>query len=60
MTRKDYELIARTIRGLTINEDDRRYVAKCFAADLATDSGFNAMGNRRFDTDKFLKACDAA
>lgn len=50
MTRKDYELIAATIRRCDISYADTDEVARTFAADLA-------QTNPRFDPDRFLEAC---
>lgn len=51
MTRKDFELIADRIGGMTyLNETDRATVAHDFAEILATT-------NPRFNRETFLKAC---
>lgn len=51
MTRKDYELIAATIREIPAFPS-KRIVAEEFATALAGT-------NPRFDRDRFLKACGA-
>jgi len=54
MIRKDFEVIARVIRGLDFfgaaGEADRLMVARAFARELS-------YTNPRFDADKFLAAC---
>lgn len=58
MTRKDFELIARTIKALTEGENDqlgqvqKRFTAWRFAEALREHSG-----NSSFDGERFLKAC---
>ena len=56
MTRKDFELIARTIKGLPTRdvepEDTRTTVARMFVKALVAHSG-----NANFDSARFLKAC---
>jgi len=53
MTRRDFELIARTIADLVIPEGHRDHIARAFAVALA---GTNA----RFDAKRFIQACGAA
>lgn len=51
MTRKDFELIARTVRNLHgISEDTRRNIAWQFANDLSET-------NPQFDKARFVAAC---
>ena len=50
MTRKDFELIARTIK--TLGPEVRELTAKEFADALEKHSG-----NANFDKERFLKAC---
>lgn len=54
MTRRDFELIAETVKGLTLEgsepNEERRHVAESFAARLDDT-------NPRFDRARFLKAC---
>lgn len=51
MTRKDYELIANTVGGMTyLSETDRATIAHDFADELAKT-------NPRFNRATFLRAC---
>lgn len=51
MTRKDFELVARTIKNLMrLDATSREYVATKFADAMAN-------ANANFDRAKFLKAC---
>lgn len=52
MTRKDYNLVAETLRGNEVNMEPYAFEWLCrsFATRLAND-------NPRFDIDKFLLAC---
>lgn len=50
MTRKDFEKIASTIKGLMVGDAEREIVAREFAVMLAAT-------NDRFDKGRFLKAC---
>ncbi len=50
MTRKDYELIARLIRGDGLNALSREDLAEAFADELAHT-------NPRFDRERFIAAC---
>lgn len=57
MTRKDYQLIARTIyeakaEGKSIDE-----LAQAMAEELHRASGYTPNGNKSFNDDKFLTAC---
>jgi len=52
MTKKDYELIARTIAGLPFGHSDKMKVADEFSFQLRRD-------NPRFNEEKFLKACNS-
>lgn len=55
MTRKDFELIARTIKKMAFSFDQQRTnVANTFATALQAHSG-----NANFDKARFLKACGA-
>lgn len=54
MTRKDFELIARTIRELPLDHiasEQRRLIAYSFAGHLAAT-------NDQFDKDRFIAACE--
>jgi len=51
MTRKDFELIARTIRELPLSAVSRRKVAVAFADELRST-------NSNFDRDRFIKATE--
>lgn len=51
MTRKDFELIATTIKALKVSKKARASIAQEFAQALATT-------NPRFDLDRFVKACE--
>jgi hypothetical protein len=57
VTRKDYELIARTIRELPEAPEVRARVAAEFAIVLKIEGGYDLNGNRRFKSDRFLAAC---
>jgi hypothetical protein len=57
VTRKDYVLIASTIRDLSEAPEVRQRVAAHFAFVLKMEGGYDANGNRRFDTDRFIRAC---
>jgi hypothetical protein len=50
MTRKDYELIAWTIKTTMISPEARAEAAHAFAVTLRST-------NARFDVDRFLSAC---
>lgn len=50
VTRKDYELIARTISDLHLGDEERDYVMHKFAVALFRD-------NERFDVQRFRAAC---
>lgn len=50
MTKKDYELIAKTIAGSVLASEDRRIIAGEFAEALRGT-------NPNFDTDRFVAAC---
>jgi hypothetical protein len=52
MTRKDFELIARTIAHLILREDLKHGVAVAFARELR-------ITNPRFDADRFIAAATA-
>lgn len=57
MSRRDYELIARTIRAVWTNErylDSPSHALEVVAASLADALG---QDNPRFNEDKFLEAC---
>jgi len=49
MTRKDFNLIAKTIRILDVDAATRAHIANVFAASLSTT-------NPRFDRDRFVAA----
>lgn len=55
MTRKDFELIARTIKNKTETAVARNHFAKVFADALQEHTG-----NANFDRARFLKACGYA
>ena len=50
MSRKDFQLIARTIASLDLDVATRRTVATAFASTLAGTNG-------RFDRERFVAAC---
>lgn len=56
MTRKDFELLARTIKGLpddaALTNAQMKFISWRFAEALREHSG-----NSSFDGDRFLKAC---
>lgn len=53
MTRKDFELIARTIHGLDLTSQTvRGYVAEKFADEIELHGG-----NENFNRERFLLAC---
>jgi hypothetical protein len=53
MSKKDFELIAKTIRELRFEGDDaaRPFIAKAFAYALSNTNG-------RFDYQRFIAACE--
>jgi hypothetical protein len=53
MTRKDFELVARTIKKLNFTQAHKLFIAESFADAL---TGTNA----GFDRARFLKACGVA
>jgi hypothetical protein len=58
MTKKDYELIAKTIREVATEDDHEERDASAFKNDLVTDFAYE-LGRRspRFDTERFVRAC---
>lgn len=50
MTRKDFQLIADTIKDLDLIPIDRLHIAREFATSLRTT-------NAKFDRSRFLRAC---
>ena len=49
MTRKDFELIAKTIAGPNFLEENKTYIARVFASSLADT-------NPRFNAERFVAA----
>jgi len=51
MNKKDFELIAKIVRGMyKLNDDQKAYVARKFSVHLMH-------SNPNFDVDQFLEAC---
>jgi len=54
MTRKDYIIIAEVLNDTEASNDTKERMAEA----LKLNSGYTPNGNKSFDTERFLKACN--